>query len=53
MSVLIHERSGRRTIYSPDDRHLQGSLGREPVHFVFCSGQIFRAWQELSSARRL
>jgi hypothetical protein len=22
MSVLIHEQSGRRTIYYPDDRHL-------------------------------
>jgi hypothetical protein len=23
MSVLIHEQSGRRTIYYPDDRHLR------------------------------
>ena len=46
MSVLIHEQSGRRTIYYPDDRHLRQYADSGPI---LISIQV---WSDSLRARR-
>ena len=46
MSVLIHEQSGRRTIYYPDDRHLRQYANSGPI---LISIQV---WSDPASAEK-
>jgi hypothetical protein len=46
MSVLIHEQSGRRTIYYPDDRHLRQYADAGPT---LISIQV---WSDPASAEK-